>query len=321
MGLLTTRSTRRLATVGGLLTLALVAGAAPAVAAQPPPAPGCVGVGDRGGQGPVARLLAALGVTVTLDVQAARAPRARARTARPHRAGPPGTRRSAAALQNWGEPTRVEEFDGTRLGPAWDVYDGPGHAGNGRRTPSAVSVRDGILTITGNPAGDTAGMEWGGGQRYGRWEGRVTRPGERPVVQRAAAAVARRRELPGRRRDRLHGDDGPHPAEDQRLPALREEQQADLGQRRRGRHAVAQLGRRVDADLHRDVPRRQAVVAHRAHGDLPARADAPVHPARLVPPVGPRPGEDLDDAGRLGEAVRAEPGRDGQRGAPRGRNR
>ena len=282
MGLLTTRSTRRLATVGGLLTLALVAGAAPAVAAQPPREPGCVGVGDRGGQGPVARLLAALGVTVTLDVQAA-ARRAPGQDCPPAPRRSAGYARSAAAQQNWGEPTRVEEFDGTRLGPAWNVYDGPGHAGNGRRTPSAVSVRDGMLTITGDSAGDTAGMEWGGGQRYGRWEGRVTRAGERPVVQRAAAAVARRRELPGRRRDRLHGDDGPHPAEDQRLPALREEQPDDLRQRRRGRDAVAQLGRRVDADVHRDLPRRQGVVAHRAHGDLPARADAPVHPARLVP--------------------------------------
>jgi hypothetical protein len=181
MGLLTTRSTRRLATVGGLLTLALVAGAAPAVAAQPPREPGCVGVGigDGGGQGPVARLLAALGVTVTLDVQAAarRAPRQDCPPA-PRRSA--GYARSAAVQQNWGEPTRVEEFDGTRLGSAWNVYDGPGHAGNGRRTPSAVSVRDGMLTITGNSAGDTAGMEWGGGQRYGRWEGRVRAPASDP---------------------------------------------------------------------------------------------------------------------------------------------
>jgi hypothetical protein len=83
-------------------------------------------------------------------------------------------------VQNWGVPMRVEEFDGTRLGSAWNVYDGPGHAGNGRRTPSAVSVRDGMLTITGNSAGDTAGLEWGGGQRYGRWEGRVRAPASDP---------------------------------------------------------------------------------------------------------------------------------------------
>ncbi|HEX5812253.1 MAG TPA: glycoside hydrolase family 16 protein [Pseudonocardia sp.] len=179
MGLLTTRSTRRLATVGGLLTLALVAGAAPAVAAQPPPAPGCAGAGDQAGQGPIARLLAALGVTVTLDVRVAER-RAPGQDCPPAPRRSAGYRSSAAAVQNWGEPTRVEEFDGTRLGPAWNVYDGPGHAGNGRRTPSAVSVRDGMLTITGNRAGDTAGMEWGGGQRYGRWEGRVRAPASDP---------------------------------------------------------------------------------------------------------------------------------------------
>jgi licheninase len=83
---------------------------------------------------------------------------------------------SAAALQNWGEPTRVDEFDGVVLSDEWGVYDGPGHAGNGRRTPDAVSVRDGVLTITGDPRGNTAGMEWGDGQRYGRWEGRVKAP-------------------------------------------------------------------------------------------------------------------------------------------------
>ena len=44
----------------------------------------------------------------------------------------------------------VDEFtDG--LGPDWNVYDGPGHAGNGRRDPGAVSVDDGVLTITGSP--------------------------------------------------------------------------------------------------------------------------------------------------------------------------
>ncbi|HLU60533.1 MAG TPA: glycoside hydrolase family 16 protein [Pseudonocardia sp.] len=91
----------------------------------------------------------------------------------------PGTSRghetSAAFLHNWGEPVRVEEFDG-RLGPGWNVYDGPGHAGKGRRTPSAISFADGIMTITGSPEGDTAGMGWEPGQMYGRWEGRVKAP-------------------------------------------------------------------------------------------------------------------------------------------------
>jgi hypothetical protein len=177
MGWLTRCTARRAAAVGALLVLALVAGAAPAGAAQPSPPgrPGCPGPVDR--HGAVNRLLSALGVAVSavqiggrsVTVPCPPKPRLSA-----------GHATSAAALQNWGEPTRVEEFDGTRLGPAWGVYDGPGHAGKGRRTPEAVGVRNGILTITGDPKGNTAGMEWGGGQRYGRWEGRVKAPASDP---------------------------------------------------------------------------------------------------------------------------------------------
>jgi licheninase len=87
----------------------------------------------------------------------------------------PGHETSAAALHGWGEPSRVEEFDGP-LDGSWNVYDGPGHAGKGRRTPSAISFADGVMTITGSPEGDTAGMAWEPGQRYGRWEGRVKAP-------------------------------------------------------------------------------------------------------------------------------------------------
>jgi hypothetical protein len=94
-------------------------------------------------------------------------------------APPPGTsvghETSAAAVHGWGEPNRIDEFDGP-LGDEWNVYDGPGHAGNGRRTPDAVSISDGILTITGDSEGNTAGMAWGPGQKYGRWEGRVRAP-------------------------------------------------------------------------------------------------------------------------------------------------
>nr|WP_308253248.1 glycoside hydrolase family 16 protein [Pseudonocardia sp. ICBG601] len=57
------------------------------------------------------------------------------------------------------------------------MYDGAGHAGNGRRTPDAASVADGVLTITGDSQGNTAGMAWKeGSQQYGRWEGRVRAP-------------------------------------------------------------------------------------------------------------------------------------------------
>ncbi|OZM81576.1 glycoside hydrolase family 16 protein [Pseudonocardia sp. MH-G8] len=95
---------------------------------------------------------------------------------RPGQAGrSAGHETSAAAAFGWGEPNRADEFDGP-LGEEWNVYDGPGHADNGRRTPDAVSIQDGILTITGDPEGNTAGMAWGEGQKYGRWEGRVRAP-------------------------------------------------------------------------------------------------------------------------------------------------
>jgi hypothetical protein len=69
----------------------------------------------------------------------------------------------------------VDEFT-AGLGPDWDLYDGPGHGGNGRRTPAAVTVQNGMLTITGDSQGNTEGMAWNPGQMYGRWEGRVRAP-------------------------------------------------------------------------------------------------------------------------------------------------
>ncbi|MEV1294933.1 glycoside hydrolase family 16 protein [Pseudonocardia sp. NPDC049635] len=85
---------------------------------------------------------------------------------------------TAAERHGWGEPVRVDDFDDLS---GWNIYDGPGHAGNGRRTPDAVSVADGILTITGDSEGNTAGMAWtDGSQRYGRWEGRVRAPASDP---------------------------------------------------------------------------------------------------------------------------------------------
>lgn len=76
---------------------------------------------------------------------------------------------TAAMAYGWGAPNRSDDFDGSSLS-GWDLYDGPGHAGNGRRTPDAVSVADGVLTITGDAQGNSEGMSWVPGQRYGRWE-------------------------------------------------------------------------------------------------------------------------------------------------------
>lgn len=53
----------------------------------------------------------------------------------------------------------------------WDIYDGPGHDGNGLRKPSQVTVSGGILTITGTAAGKTGGMKWRNrSQQYGQWD-------------------------------------------------------------------------------------------------------------------------------------------------------
>jgi beta-glucanase (GH16 family) len=84
---------------------------------------------------------------------------------------------TAAATQHWGEPVRTDEFEGTGQ---WSLYDGPGHAGEGRRSPDAIAVRDGVLTITGDSEGTTGGMSWGDGRRYGRWEARVRVPAGDP---------------------------------------------------------------------------------------------------------------------------------------------
>ena len=80
---------------------------------------------------------------------------------------------TAAAKYGWRDLAHEDNFDGDSLSKSWIVYDGPGHNGKGRRSPSAVSVDNGILTISGTPDGTTAGVEWTPGQQYGRWEARA----------------------------------------------------------------------------------------------------------------------------------------------------
>ena len=93
----------------------------------------------------IAMVLAAPGAEAdtATDPPAAGDPRAAA-PADPGAAGEDrttGAATSAAARHGWGRPNRVEEFtDG--VAEDWNLYDGPGHVGNGRRAPSAVSVRE-----------------------------------------------------------------------------------------------------------------------------------------------------------------------------------
>jgi hypothetical protein len=90
---------------------------------------------------------------------------------------PPGADgTTAAGALGWGQAQRAEDFATDPAQSEWSLYDGPGHGGNGLRSPSAISVTNGILTIAGDADGTTGGMSWGGGAKYGRWEARVRAP-------------------------------------------------------------------------------------------------------------------------------------------------
>lgn len=78
---------------------------------------------------------------------------------------------TAAATLGWGHPTRFSDFSGTTVPSDWHPYGPePGHERNGLRTPAAITVADGVATITGTADGTTGAMSWHPGQRYGRWE-------------------------------------------------------------------------------------------------------------------------------------------------------
>jgi hypothetical protein len=85
-----------------------------------------------------------------------------------------GDGKQAAALHGW---TQVggDEFNGS-MSSKWSVYEGAGHAGNGTRTPNAISVENGSLVIRGDSKGNTGGMAWSDGQRFGKWEMRAKFP-------------------------------------------------------------------------------------------------------------------------------------------------
>lgn len=124
------------------------------------------GVGDRPGRISARAALLLLGTVLTLAA-ALHVVAVATRSSAPGVGGngaitAPGTDStggdtSAATLRGWGRPDRVEEFTGP-LGRDWQVYDGAGHNGNGRRAPEAVAVGNGVLTITGDARGTTGGL-------------------------------------------------------------------------------------------------------------------------------------------------------------------
>lgn len=70
-----------------------------------------------------------------------------------------------------------EDFDGVSVDKSiWNMYDGPGHDGNGLRKPSAFSVKDGNLVITAEMIDGkivSGGMAHTQNYTYGKFEFRV----------------------------------------------------------------------------------------------------------------------------------------------------
>jgi hypothetical protein len=80
----------------------------------------------------------------------------------------------AATTQGWKLIDR-DEFNGA-LSAKWSKYEGKGNAGKGRRSPDAISVRNGAAVIHGDADGTTGGMSWQDDRNTGRWEMRAKFP-------------------------------------------------------------------------------------------------------------------------------------------------
>lgn len=78
-----------------------------------------------------------------------------------------------AAVRNGWPMIAHDEFDGGALDESlWNTYTGKTTGGVGRHDPRNISVADGVMTITSRGY-SSAGMAWGRGQQYGRWEVRA----------------------------------------------------------------------------------------------------------------------------------------------------
>lgn len=84
---------------------------------------------------------------------------------------PPG---DPGSVGTWGTPTRSAFFTDWSVLSDWWVYNGTTQHGN--RTPNQISFADGVMTLSGDAAGNDAGIAWGPGQKYGAWEVRVKIP-------------------------------------------------------------------------------------------------------------------------------------------------
>jgi Glycosyl hydrolases family 16 len=174
------RSTvRRLVPLGAGAVVALVAATVLTLVPQPPkPAP-APELQSQLAPAPDPAAPTA-GGTMTSSAAPPPPPSAAPKPAAPRRAAPrvvsgvsDGT--TAASRFGW-RLSAGDEFGGSGLSGNWGAYDGPGHGGQGRRTPDAISVSGGILRMRGDSDGNTGGMAWNGNQTYGKWEVRARMP-------------------------------------------------------------------------------------------------------------------------------------------------
>jgi hypothetical protein len=103
-------------------------------------------------------------------------------TTAPATTAPATSGTTAAETLGWGSPIAAWSDDfGTAGKPnntKWSVYNGPGHAGNGRRTPENINIQNGFLRITGELDGDSGGMRSRYDFTHGRIEARVRSAGK-----------------------------------------------------------------------------------------------------------------------------------------------
>lgn len=87
----------------------------------------------------------------------------------------PGSMTEAAVTSGWGTPVAGDEFNytGAPDSTKWSVYKSAGHAGNGLRSPSQVTVNGSALHMAGDASGTTGGMSQRFSQTYGKWEARM----------------------------------------------------------------------------------------------------------------------------------------------------
>lgn len=149
-----------------------------AVATPEPPSGANSETTHKGGSDPAAAVDPAPAPAPVLPAAAvpAKAAPAPALTAASQNSAMTGDGAQAATIFGWGPVVAGDEFSytGAPDPTKWTAYNGPGHAGNGIRSPRAWSVANGVATVSGDAAGTTGGMSAKfAQQKYGRWETRM----------------------------------------------------------------------------------------------------------------------------------------------------